>query len=524
MLVKTKYTIKTGGKVIERQYSYIPVRYILAVLITLFEVLAIIGVMVALCYFVPYFYLAAFMTEVVCVVKIIASNDNPEYKIPWLLFVLILPIAGFMLYFIFYSRKLKKKFIRRLEKVYGIKYPDKNKENLACLEKENSVAYNQAKLLCALSYTNLFKGTKQKYFALGEDMWQSMLIDLKNAKKFIYMEYFIIEEGEFWNSILEILKEKAKNGLDVRVVFDDVGCMKTLPGDYAKRLSKFGIKATPFSRLKGQADNEFNNRSHRKITVIDGKIGYTGGVNIADEYVNKIVKFGHWKDVGVRLEGQAVYELTKLFLIDYGINVKEMPKNLKDDVLFPQIENSSSGYIIPFGDGPAPIYKRRASQSLIVDMLSNAKKSVYIMTPYLIIDNDMCLAFENTAIKGVDVNIIVPHIPDKKIVFEMTKTFYERLLKAGVKIYEYEKGFVHAKCYLIDQEIAMVGTVNLDYRSLVHHFENGVWMYNTECIKDIKADMLDTINKSIYIKPKSVKTKLMQRFIRSIVRIFSPLL
>lgn len=522
--MKTKYTIKANDKIIERQYSYIPVRYIIAVLITIVEVLMIIGIVGTLCYFVPYFYLAALATEIACVISIIASNDNPEYKIPWLLFVLILPVAGFMLYFLFYSRKLSKKFIRRLEKVYSVKYPENSKENFEQLKKENFTAYNQAKLLCALSGANVFKGCKIKYFPLGEDMWKSMLLDLKSAEKFIYLEYFIIEQGQFWDSILEILKEKAANGLDVRVVFDDVGCMNTLPGNYAKQLLEFGIKATPFSRLKGQANNEFNNRSHRKIMVIDGKIGYTGGVNIADEYINKIERFGHWKDVGIRLEGDAVYELTKLFLIDYGINVKKATENLSYEILFPKTDTQGKGFLIPFGDGPMPIYRRRISQSLIVDMLSNAKESVYIMTPYLIIDNDMCLALENAAIKGVDVNIIVPHIPDKKIVFEMTKTFYERLMKAGVKIYEYEKGFVHAKCYLIDDHITMVGTINMDYRSLVHHFENGVWTYNADCLADIKADMLDTIEKSIYIDPKSIKTNLFKRFIRSIVRIFAPLL
>ena len=345
-----------------------------------------------------------------------------------------------------------------------------------------------------------------------------------SAKKFIYMEYFIIEEGVFWESILEILKEKAKGGLDVRVVFDDIGCMSTLPGNYAKRLRAFGIKATQFSRLKGQANNEFNNRSHRKITVIDGKIGYTGGINIADEYVNKIERFGHWKDVGIRLEGEAVYELTKLFLIDFGLNVKKPPDNPNYETLFPEMWQGASGYLIPFGDGPAPLYKRRVAQSLIVDMLSNAKKYAYIMTPYLIIDNDMCLAIENAAIKGVDVRIIVPHIPDKKLVFEITKTFYERLMQAGVKIYEYELGFVHAKCYLVDDEVAMVGTINMDYRSLVHHFENGVWMYNVDCLSDIRADILATIEKSIFIGAERVKTNLFQRFIRSVVRIFAPLL
>lgn len=522
--MKRKYTIETPNSTIERQYNYIPLRYILSLFITLFEVLAIIAVVVALCYYVPYFYIAAFITEIVCVITIIASNDNPEYKIPWLLLVLILPIVGFMLYFIFYSRKLKKKFVNRLENLYSVKYPEKSQQNFAVLKEENSTAYNQAKLLSTLSKSNLFTNTKQTYFPLGEEMWQSMLTDLKNAKNFIYLEYFIIEEGEFWNSILDILKEKATRGIDVRVVFDDIGCMSTLPANYAKQLKGFGIQATAFSRLKGQADNEFNNRSHRKIMVIDGVIGYTGGVNVADEYINRVIKFGHWKDIGIRLEGEAVYELTKLFLIDYGINVKEQPKNLSEEVLFPKTDVNDKGFLIPFGDGPAPIYKRRVAQSLIVDMLANAKKYAYIMTPYLIIDNEMCLALENASIKGVDVRIIVPHIPDKKIVFEMTKTFYERLMRAGVKIHEYKAGFIHAKCYLVDGEIAMIGTINMDYRSLVHHFENGVWMCNTACIADIQNDMLLTMEKSILIEQKSIKTNLLQRFIRSVVRIFAPLL
>ena len=522
--MKRKFKVKTLKKTIEREYNYIPVRYILAALITLLEVLAILFIVGALCYYVPYFYLAAWVTEIVCVITIIASNNNPEYKIPWLLFVLILPIVGFMLYFIFYSRTFSQKYVRRLEKLYSEQYPQKDEELFAKLHQESPTAHQQAKLLCALSYSHLFTDSKQTYFPLGENMWEQMLTDLKNAQHFIYMEYFIIEEGVFWNSILEILKEKAQNGLDVRVVFDDIGCMSTLPGNYAKRLQKLGIKATPFSRLKGQANNEFNNRSHRKITVIDGKIGYTGGINIADEYVNEIERFGHWKDVGIRLEGPTVYELTKLFLIDFGINVKTLPTNPPPKLLYPAHTIKENGYLIPFGDGPTPIYKRRVAQSLIIEMLSNAKNYTYIMTPYLIIDNEMCLAIENAALKGVDVRIIVPHIPDKKIVFEMTKLFYERLMKAGVKIYEYESGFVHAKCYLFDDELAMVGTINLDYRSLVHHFENGVWMYNTDCLKDVKADMLNTMEKSIFISPETVKTNLFKRALRSVVRIFAPLL
>lgn len=520
--MKKKYTLRTGTEVIEREYSYIPFRYILAVFITLFEIVAIIGTVIALCYFVPYFYILAFLTEICCIVKIVSSDDNPDYKVPWLLFVLILPIAGFMLYFIFGSRKLQKKFIKRLEKAKSYGYKKDDGIEFAQLKNENALAYSQAKMLCDISESHLFRNTKQTYFPLGEDMWESMLLDLKNAETFIYMEYFIIEEGVFWNSILDILKEKASNGVDVKVVFDDIGCMSTLPGDYSKQLSKFNIKVTPFSRLKGQADSEFNNRSHRKILVIDGKIGYTGGVNIADEYVNKTVRFGHWKDTAVRIEGDAVYELTRLFLIDYGINVKNLDSPTYD--LYPKQTVSDGGYVIPFGDGPAPLYNRRVGKSVIQNMLSSATEYVYMTSPYLIIDNDLCTTIENTALRGVDVRIIVPHIPDKKLVFGMTRSFYHRLMNAGVKIYEYTPGFIHAKSYISDDKYAMIGTINLDYRSLVHHFENGVWMYNAQSIAEIKKDILETLEKSEEISSDKIKTNILQRALRAVVRIFAPLL
>lgn len=511
-----------NGKTKEQVVTYIPGRYILAGMITLFEVVAIIGVMVALCMFIPYFYVAVGITTFAVELKIISSNDNPDYKIPWMLFVLIIPIVGLMLYLIFGSRKLKKKYLKRLNNLKNLSYEKDSSDLFKKLENENPTACSQAKMLCNIADAHLFTNTKQTYFSSGEEYHKALLEDLKKAERFIYLEYFIIEEGEFWNSILEILKEKSNAGVDVKVAFDDIGCMATLPGNYAKQLKKFGIDATPFSRLKGQADNEFNNRNHRKIAVIDGIVGYTGGINIADEYIGKIERFGHWKDVGLRLEGEAVHELTKLFLIDFGINVN---KELKlPEKLYPPSSVSESGFVVPFGDGPKPLYERRVGKSIIQNMLETATKYVYITTPYLIIDNELCTSIENSALRGVDVRIIVPHIPDKKMVFNMTKSFYKRLMDAGVKIYEYEPGFIHAKTYLADDKFAIVGTINLDYRSLVHHFENGVWMYDCKCIGNIKQDITETLNKSIEITPKMLKTSLFNRFFRALVRIFAPML
>ena len=521
--MKRTYRVHTGKETIEREYNYSPFRYIVAVLITVFEILAIIGAVVACCYYIPYFYIAAFFTEVFCVINIIASDDNPDYKVPWLLFVLILPIAGFMLYFLFYSRKLQKKFVRRLDEVKKYRYKRDGEGLLRELSQTAPQAAAQARMLCAISGASVFSDTKQTYYPLGEGMWEAMLRDLEAAEQFIFMEYFIIEEGVFWDSLLAILKRKAAAGVTVRVLYDDIGCMSTLPGNYHKQLAGYGIEATPFSRLRGNADSEFNNRSHRKICVIDGKVGYTGGVNIADEYVNKVERFGHWKDTAIRLEGEAVWELTRLFLTDYGINAKRIPK--MQEGLYPKQEGiRADGYVIPFGDGPRPLYERRVGKSALQNMLASATRYVYMTTPYLIIDNELCGSIENAALRGIDVRIIVPHIPDKKLVFGMTRSFYHRLMRAGVRIYEYKPGFIHAKSYIADGEYAMIGTINLDYRSLVHHFENGVWMYRCACIADLERDILDTMDRSIEVSPAMLKTGLITRLVRSVVRIFAPML
>lgn len=521
--MKKTITYQVENRTVRREVSYIPVRYIIAFLITLLEVMAVIGIVMVMCAYVPYFYLAALATEISCIICIVASDDNPDYKIPWLLLVLVVPIAGFMLYFLFYSRKLQKRFIRRMDRLNRNTYEKEDEDLLAELYEENPIAARQARMLCKIADTHLFTDTKQEYFSIGEDMYSRMLTDLEKAESFIYMEYFIIEEGKFWNSILEILKRKAAEGVEVKVLYDDIGCMMTLPGDYYKILGKMGIQSVPFSRLKGNADSEFNNRSHRKITVIDGKIGYTGGVNIADEYINEVVKFGHWKDTGIRIEGEAVWELTKLFLVDFGINMRKLPKERVD--WYPaQPSLKEQGYIIPFGDGPHPIYTHRVGKSVIQNMLAGAVRYAWMTSPYLIIDNDLCTSMENAALRGVDVRIIVPHIPDKKLIFGMTKSFYARLMAAGVRIYEYEPGFIHAKSYLVDDAYAMIGTINLDYRSLVHHFENGVWMYRCEAVGELKNDMENTISQSMEVTQEMLKTNLLQRFIRAVVRVVAPLL
>jgi len=298
--------------------------------------------------------------------------------------------------------------------------------------------------------------------------------------------------------------------------------MRTLPGNYARKLKKQGIEATAFSYLKPVLSGEFNNRTHRKIAIIDGYIGYTGGVNLADEYINEIKRFGYWKDCAIRLEGECVWELTELFLTDYGVNVLKMP-TLRED-LYPTCANEEDGYVIPFGDGPSPMYQNRVAKSAIKNLIDSSTKYCWITTPYLIPDNDICLSLENAALRGVDVVIVTPDIPDKRIVFAITKSYYPRLMKAGVKIYQYTPGFIHAKSYLADGKNAIIGTVNLDYRSLAHNFENGVWLYKAKCIEDIEADLKQVISESKKIDKKMLKINPLRKFMRGIIKIFAPLM
>ena len=461
----------------------------------------------------------------VAVLAIVAKKDKGAFKTTWVFLILSLPVLGGLMYILMHiqspTRKMKTELKKAEEKAAGLyAYPG---TDYAAAETEMAEHFPQVRYLQNYVGFPVYGNTATKYFSPGEDMLEALLPELEKAKEYIFLEFFIVQEGVMWNSILEILKRKAVLGVTVRVLYDDIGCMSTLPGDYCRTLRSFGIEAVPFSRLRGSADSEFNNRSHRKILVIDGKIGYTGGVNIADEYINERVRFGHWKDTAIRLEGEAVHELTRLFLSDYGINVKTLPEDKLE--LYPKMPDiSAQGYVIPFGDGPKPLYEHSVGKSVIQNMLAAATRYVYMTTPYLIIDNDLAQSIENAALRGVDVRIIVPHIPDKRLVFEMTRSFYHRLMRSGVRIYEYTPGFIHAKSYIADGEYAMIGTINLDYRSLVHHFENGVWMYKCDSIQELHRDILDTLEASEEITEDKLKTGLVNRFVRAVVRIFAPML
>ena len=457
------------------------------------------------------------------ILTIVNRNMPPESKVTWLLFAVV-PVFGFLLYLMFGERRLSKKEIQQLEKMDSMKFREDNSYDLRVeLKQENKSAFGIVKSLLSMDHNaDVYDGTASKYFSLGEEMFEAMLDDLRSAKKFIFLEFYIIDPGLMWNRILEILVDKVQQGVEVKLLYDDIGCMATLSGDYTKRLRKMGIDAHKFNKVIPRMTVAYNNRDHRKILVVDGQVGYTGGINLADEYINHIVRFGHWKDGGVRLEGGAVKALTRLFLMNWYINRGEITDF--DRYHFDSQRVEGKGLYIPYGSGPKPIYKEQVGKTVYQNIINQAIDYVYITTPYLIIDYDLTEDIKNAAMRGVDVRIVTPCIPDKKLIQIVTRGAYPDLLEAGVRIYEYTPGFIHSKNVISDDELAVVGTINFDYRSLVHHYENAVLMYQTETIADIKQDFEGLFDISKEISLETLQNSWYQRLLKEIMQLFAPLL
>ena len=457
------------------------------------------------------------------ILAIVNRNMPPESKVTWILFAVV-PVFGFLLYLMIGERRLSKKEIQQLEKMDSMKFREDNSYELRVqLKQENKSAFGIVKSLLSMDHNaDVYDGTASQYFPLGEEMFEAMLDDLRSAKKFIFLEFYIIDPGLMWNRILEILVDKVQQGVEVKLLYDDIGCMATLPGDYTKRLRKMGIDAHKFNKVIPRMTVAYNNRDHRKILVVDGQVGYTGGINLADEYINHIVRFGHWKDGGVRLEGGAVKALTRLFLMNWYINRGEITDF--DRYHFDSQRVEGKGLYIPYGSGPKPIYKEQVGKAVYQNIINQAIDYVYITTPYLIIDYDLTEDIKNAAMRGVDVRIVTPFIPDKKLIQIVTRGAYPYLLEAGVKIYEYTPGFIHSKNVISDDELAVVGTINFDYRSLVHHYENAVLMYQTETIADIKQDFEGLFDISKEISLETLQNSWYQRLLKEIMQLFAPLL
>lgn len=464
---------------------------------------------------------AVFVLYVVGFIHLINRESSPEHKLTWLV-VMMVPIAGVVLYFLFYERRLSTREAELLNK-YAYKKLLSD-EPWADVFRESEHYGKMRALLTDDPLAVAYSNTCSRFFASGEEYFESLLCDLNGARRYIFLEYFIIEEGEIWSKIHDILKEKAKEGLDVRIIYDDIGCMQTLPSNYEKILFSEGISAFRFGRVTPKLSSVHNNRDHRKIAIIDGTIGYTGGVNIADEYVNIKEKFGHWKDGGIRIEGDGARGMLRMFLATY-----DFTSGTDSDyrVFLPSVDNSKvsdGGIYIPFGSGPVPVYDEKSGKNLLLNIINQARNYIFITTPYLIIDYELTEALCKASRRGVLVRIVTPGIADKKIVKIMTKSSYPRLMESGVEIYEYLPGFIHEKTVISDDQYLVVSTVNLDYRSLVHHFEDGVLVIDSPVIEDAKTTYLNTISASKLQNKNNTKLTIFEWLLRNIIKVFAPLL
>lgn len=477
--------------------------FIMSALIIL-QILFVVALVDTLNRYGPYMYMFSMAVTVISVLHIFNSDSDPSVKLSWLLFVAVGSPFGALFYVYVRSdvghRRLKKQ-ISRILKYTSQAQPDMSLTMKAIEDcrPERSAFAHYMNDTCGY---HPYPVTNLKYYPLGDDFLPDFLEDLSSARHFIFLEYFIVSEGQMWGKILYILSQKVKEGVEVRLMYDGTNEFTNLPHNYPVMLEKLGIACRIFDPVRPFVSTEYNYRDHRKIAVIDGKTAYTGGLNLADEYINATHPYGHWKDVAIRSYGDGVATFTRLFLESWNYQAnKPMPEEnryIEASALYGLLRTEGDrivedGFVIPYADNP--LDGERMGEQVYLDILQTASDYVYIMTPYLILDETMVNALTYAAKRGIDVRIILPHIPDKRYAFALAKTHYRELLEAGVKIYEYTPGFVHAKVFVSDGRRATVGSINLDYRSLYHHFEVGLYVDGNRVIGDILEDFQKTLDK-----------------------------
>lgn len=456
------------------------------------------------------------------VLYLITKREESTYKILWLLIILTFPIPGTLLYLIFGNKRTAKPLKKKLDAVGDLTaIPEKTPRLYEALSAENVRLSQTFRWIQNKTGFPLRENRNAQYYPLGDDMYPVMLAEIEKAQRFIFVEYFIIDNGLMWDSIVEILERKAAQGVDVRVLYDDLGSISTYNKDSAKALIEKGIRCRAFNPLvfiKGT----LNYRDHRKMLIIDGKTAFSGGINLADEYINHIEKHGHWKDIGFKITGEAVQDFTEMFRKFWdAFTGDRIPDKLLKLPSLPEEVKDRDGYVLSYYD--SPFRNDAVSNELFIDLLSQAQNYAWFFTPYLMPGDALLDAFVRAAGRGVDVRLLLPGIPDKKLVFRMTRSFYTVLLEAGVKIYEYTPGFVHAKGSIIDDCIGTVGTVNLDYRSLFLHFENNSLFYKASLLKDLKEDFIATQQKCQERTLDNVGRSFGKWLLDGILRIFTPL-
>lgn len=502
-------------------------RFGIVLVLLALQILVLLGLFLKFSQLAPHYYIISAVFYIFMITVIVNSDHDASSKITWLTIMAFLPIFGALLY-IYTTVDIGHRILKK--RVTHILKNTKNKitQDKSVIDKAEEICPDVADLNYYLNKSGrfpLYENTDVTYYPIGEKMFQSMLVELDKAKDFIFMEYFIVDDGYMWDNILEVLIKKANEGVDVRVMYDGTCEFALLPRTYPSSLEKLGIHCKVFSPVSPFISTHYNYRDHRKIMVIDGKTAYNGGINMADEYINYTHKYGHFKDVGVMLKGDAVDSFTLMFLQMWSVNERHC-----DFSKYLNVGDSpsaggyfSNGFVMPFGDCPLDEYD--VGKSVYMDILNRAKDYVYIMTPYMIMDGELENSLTFSAERGVDVRIILPHISDSFVAQALAKTHYKKLLDAGVKVYEYTPGFVHAKVFVSDDVKSVVGSINMDYRSLYHHFECATYMYGTRCIEDIKSDYKDTLAKCQQVTYESIKNdKWYIKLIGKVLKFVAPLI
>lgn len=467
------------------------------------------------------------------VLWILPREDNPSYKISWIILIMAVPLVGGIFYLMFGMKRNSRRMARQIDSYtrsllhrdHG-KVPLKQTDSLSLptplqqLSLIDPMLGRQAGYISSTSGFEVYRNTQVEYFPIGEQFYQRLLEQLRGAKKFILMEYFIVQHGKMWDSILRVLEERQRHGVQVRILYDDVGCVTTLPAMYSEQLRQKGFQVGVFNPFHPRLNAATNYRDHRKICVIDGNVGFTGGINLADEYINEKEKHGHWKDTAVLLRGQGVQGLTEMFLELWQFTCQEK-LHLCD--FLPNESFLAPGFVQPYGD--SPLDSCNLAENVYMQILNHARDYVYITTPYLILDNEMLSALCLAAQSGVDVRIITPYVPDKWYVHMVTRSYYQQLLSAGVRIFEYTPGFIHSKMFVSDNTTAVVGTTNVDFRSFYLHFECGVAFYLSPVVAQVRDDILKTQNICEEITLQKVRAvRAPVRVLRSLLRAFAPLM
>ena len=498
-------------------------RFGLILVLLLLQILFLFSVFRWFAGFLPHIWGGSVLFSAFMVLYLLNQDMDAAPKITWLVVIMLMPVFGCLLYVYTQSNLGHRALEERVAHLIGRTKEAivQSEETAEAFQKENAGAASLARYLKRSGCYPVYDRTEVTYFPLGEDKFEEMIRQLEQAKQFIFMEYFIVDEGVMWGRILEILARKASEGVEVRVMYDGTCEFALLPHDYPKRLEKLGIKCKMFAPVKPFASTHYNYRDHRKILVIDGHTAFNGGVNLADEYINRRVKYGRWKDTAVMLKGEAVKSFTLMFLQMWNIDEKEpeFDRFLKE----PVPASDAEGFVIPYGD--CPVDTDKVGERVYMDILNRAEHYVHIMSPYLILDGEMETAIRFAAERGVDVTLILPGVPDKAAAYALAKTHYAALLRSGVKICEYTPGFVHAKVFVSDDREAVVGTINLDYRSLYHHFECATYMYGVSCIPAIERDFQATLAKCRRVTPETVKKeKLSYKLAGFVLKAIAPLM